>query len=62
MTKSNKFLITGAAVAGLLAGTSASIKAAHMIAVGEVGPSPSGAGSGLAGTGAIGTIRMVLLR
>jgi len=42
--------------------TSASIKAAHMIAVGEVGPSPSGAGSGLAGTGAIGTIRMVLLR
>jgi hypothetical protein len=27
MTKSNKFLITGAAVAGLLAGTGASVKA-----------------------------------
>src|ERR1700688_2324276 len=31
MTKSNKFLITGAAVAGLLAGTSASIKASNLL-------------------------------
>src|SRR3984893_6950250 len=31
MTKSNKFLITGAAVAGLLAGTSASIQASNLL-------------------------------
>jgi hypothetical protein len=31
MTKSNKFLLTGAAVAGLLAGTSASIQASNLI-------------------------------
>jgi hypothetical protein len=30
MTKSNKFLLTGAAVAGLLAGTSATIKASNL--------------------------------
>jgi hypothetical protein len=30
MTKSNKFLITGAAVAGLLAGTGASLKASNL--------------------------------
>jgi len=31
MTKSNRFLLTGAAVAGLLAGTSASIQASNLI-------------------------------
>ena len=31
MTKSNKFLLTGAAVAGLLAGTGASIKASNLL-------------------------------
>src|SRR6202040_2720447 len=31
MTKSNKFLLTGAAVAGLLAGTSASIQASNLL-------------------------------
>ena len=31
MTKSNKFLITGAAVAGLLAGTGASVKASTTV-------------------------------
>src|ERR1700688_781814 len=31
MTKSNKFLITGAAVAGLLGGTSASINASNLL-------------------------------
>ena len=30
MTKSNRFLLTGAAIAGLLAGTSASIKASNL--------------------------------
>src|SRR6267378_2808026 len=30
MTKSNRFLLTGAAVAGLLAGTSASIQASNL--------------------------------
>jgi hypothetical protein len=30
MTKSNKFLLTGAAIAGLLAGTSATIKASNL--------------------------------
>ncbi len=40
--------------------TSASIKATHTIAVGDACQPPSGTGSGLAGTGAIGTIRMTL--
>ena len=31
MTKSNKFLITGAAIAGLLAGTGASIQASNLL-------------------------------
>jgi hypothetical protein len=31
MTKTNKFLITGAAVAGLLAGTGASIQASNLL-------------------------------
>src|SRR6266403_1787380 len=31
MTKSNRFLLTGAAVAGLLAGTSASIQASNLL-------------------------------
>jgi len=31
MTKSNKFLITGAAIAGLFAGTGASIKASNLL-------------------------------
>ena len=31
MTKSNRFLLTGAAVAGLLAGTSASIHASNLL-------------------------------
>jgi hypothetical protein len=31
MTKSNKFLLTGAALAGLLAGTGASIKASNLV-------------------------------
>jgi hypothetical protein len=30
MTKSNRFLLTGAAIAGLLAGTSATIKASNL--------------------------------
>jgi len=35
MTKSNRFLLTGAAVAGLLAGTSASIKASNLVPSGK---------------------------
>ena len=35
MTKSNKFLITGAAIAGLLAGTGASIKASNLVPGGK---------------------------
>jgi hypothetical protein len=31
MTKSNRFLLTGAAIAGLLAGTGASIKASNLV-------------------------------
>ena len=31
MTKTNKFLITGAAIAGLLAGTGASIQASNLL-------------------------------
>jgi len=31
MTKSNKFLITGAAIAGLLAGTGASVQASNLL-------------------------------
>jgi hypothetical protein len=31
MTKSNRFLLTGAALAGLLAGTGASIKASNLV-------------------------------
>jgi hypothetical protein len=31
MTKSNKFLLTGAAVAGLLAGSSVSLKASNLV-------------------------------
>ena len=31
MTKSNKFLLTGAAIAGLLAGTGASIQASNLV-------------------------------
>ena len=32
MTKTNKFLLTGAAIAGLLAGTGASIQASNLLA------------------------------
>jgi hypothetical protein len=35
MTKTNKFLLTGAAVAGLLAGTAASIKASNLVPGGK---------------------------
>jgi hypothetical protein len=35
MTKSNRFLLTGAAIAGLLAGTSASIKASNLVPSGK---------------------------
>jgi hypothetical protein len=35
MTKSNKLLLTGAAVAGLLAGTGASIKASNLVPGGK---------------------------
>ena len=31
MTKSNRFLLTGAAIAGLLAGTSTAIKASNLV-------------------------------
>ena len=31
MTKSNRFLLTGAAIAGLLAGTGATIKASNLL-------------------------------
>jgi hypothetical protein len=39
MTKSNRFLLTGAAVAGLLAGTSASIKASNLVPGGKASAS-----------------------
>jgi hypothetical protein len=39
MTKSNRFLLTGAAVAGLLAGTSASIQASNLIPGGNASAS-----------------------
>jgi hypothetical protein len=35
MTKSNKFLLTGAAIAGLLAGTSATVKASSFAPAGK---------------------------
>jgi hypothetical protein len=35
MTKSNKFLITGAAIAGLLAGTSVSVQASSLLTGGK---------------------------
>jgi len=35
MTKSNRFLLTGAALAGLLAGTGASIKASNLVPGGK---------------------------
>ena len=43
MTKSNRFLLTGAAVAGLLAGTSASIQASNLIPGGKASASAQGA-------------------
>jgi len=39
MTKSNRFLLTGAAVAGLLAGTSASIQASNLAPGGKASAS-----------------------
>jgi hypothetical protein len=39
MTKSNRFLLTGAAVAGLLAGTSASIQASNLFPGGKASTS-----------------------
>ncbi len=39
MTKSNRVLLTGAAVAGLLAGTSASIKAFNLVPSGKASAS-----------------------
>jgi hypothetical protein len=39
MTKSNKFLLTGAAIAGLLAGTSATVKASNLAPGGKASAS-----------------------
>ncbi len=39
MTKSNRFLLTGAALAGLLAGTGASIKASNLVPGGKASAS-----------------------
>jgi hypothetical protein len=36
MTKTNKFLITGAAIAGLLAGTAPRIQASNLLAKGKI--------------------------